>query len=187
MTHVNAKRRVLQDCGILPQSCTKLSPYSSTIMQALSDSIFIFSYCHKSETFYMFFITSCTGHTLFLTSLLYLVTLKRHEILIGLSYQSCTLYSYSCWHSHNDHFMFVARKLRKLLNTSISFYLFLQPSTLFYKVLYASAKSNFGFYGFRIQKYFSNGLRRIFRILWILRQVLRIFWLIWLRILLNPA
>ena len=47
-------REDLQDCGILPQSCTKLSPYSSTIMQALSHSILIFSYCHKPETFHMF-------------------------------------------------------------------------------------------------------------------------------------
>ena len=87
------------------------------------------------------------GHTLFLTSLLYLVTLKRHETLTGLSYQSCSFYSYSCWHSHNVRFMFVSRKLRKLLDTSISFYLFLQPSTMFYKVLYVSTRRIYVFYG----------------------------------------
>ena len=78
------------------------------------------------------FITSCLGHTLFLTSLLYLVTLKRHETLTGLSHQSCSFYSYSCWHSHNVRFMFVSRKLRKLLDTSIFFYV---VSTTFYYVL----------------------------------------------------
>ena len=49
-------RTSMQDCGILPQSCTKLSSYSSTIMQALSDSILIISYYHKPETFHMFFL-----------------------------------------------------------------------------------------------------------------------------------
>ena len=86
------------------------------------------------------FITSCMGHTLFLTSLLYLVTLKRHQTLTGLSYQSCSFYAYSCWHSHNVRFMFVSRKLRKHLDTSIFFYLFLQPSTMFYKILYVSTR-----------------------------------------------
>ena len=83
-------------------------------------------------------ITSCTCHTLFLTSLLYLVTLKRHKTLTGLSYQSCSFYSYFCWHSHNVRFMFVSRKLRKLLDTSISFYYLLLVSTTFYYVLQGS-------------------------------------------------
>ena len=43
--------------------------------------------------------------------------------------------------------MFVSRKLRKLLDTSISFYLFLQPSTMFYKVLYVSTRRIYVFYG----------------------------------------
>ena len=61
-------------------------------------------------------------------------------MLTGLSYQSCSFYPDFCWHSHNVRFIFVSRKLRKLLDTSISFYLFLQLSTMFYKVLYVSTR-----------------------------------------------
>ena len=83
-------------------------------------------------------ITSGMGHTPFLTSLLYLVTLKRYETLTRLSYQSCSFYSYSCWLSHNVRFMFVSRKFRKLLDTSISFYYLQLISTTFYYVLQGS-------------------------------------------------
>ena len=130
----------MQDCGILPQSCTKTLPL---LINDNAGIIRFYSYLFllsQARNLSHVFITSCMGHTLFFKSLLYLVTLKRHETLTGLSYQSCSFYSYSCWHSHNVRFIFVSRKLRKLLDTFIFCYLFLQPSTMFYKILYVSTR-----------------------------------------------